>query len=272
MANQKNSVGEVQKPSSKAQLTREYRATGGQWSEHEQLRSTEIMSYMQYMKHQYWQVVSASTGNETACTAGARYQELDTCQSTGKIGGSKSGCGFVSSTIREISSKAANAGASLSRGSGASCEKKWLREAFSSAGKRHYDDDPPSSFARSWQTRIAVNNAGQSYYASSRNGKARSEVASKILSREITGTNKIRCCSIHLPKFSACHRNEVNGISILLPFDVTAWARALRARACALMIAWPQRVKDIEHAIFAATPGVADCPRHCLSEGEGVTS
>ena len=57
MANQKNSVGEVQQAIKQGAITREYQAdTKHVVQALNGLRSTEIMSYLQYMQHQYMAV------------------------------------------------------------------------------------------------------------------------------------------------------------------------------------------------------------------------
>ena len=53
MANQKNSVGEVQQAIKLGAITREYKAdTNHVIQALNSLRSTEILSYLQYMQHQ----------------------------------------------------------------------------------------------------------------------------------------------------------------------------------------------------------------------------
>jgi bacterioferritin len=77
VATQKNSVGEVQEAVKRGAITREYKAD----VEHiiqalNSLRSTEIMSYLQYMQHQYMAVSLLSPGMKTEFEAHAT-QELD---------------------------------------------------------------------------------------------------------------------------------------------------------------------------------------------------
>ena len=64
MANQKYSVGEAQQAIKQGAITREYRADPGHVVQAlNSLRSIEIMSYLQYMQHQYM-AVSAVAGHE----------------------------------------------------------------------------------------------------------------------------------------------------------------------------------------------------------------
>ena len=77
MPNEKNSVGEVQEAIRKGAITREYRAdTNRVIQALNGLRSTEIMSYLQYMQHQYMAVSLLSPGLKTEFEAHAT-QELD---------------------------------------------------------------------------------------------------------------------------------------------------------------------------------------------------
>ena len=77
MANQKNSVGEVQQAIKQGAITREYKADVGHVVRAlNSLRSTEIMSYLQYMQHQYMAVSLLSPGMKTEFAAHAT-QELD---------------------------------------------------------------------------------------------------------------------------------------------------------------------------------------------------
>src|SRR5258708_21924115 len=77
MPNQKKSLGEVQQAIKQGAITREYKgdaqriilALNG-------LRSTEIMSYLQYMQHQYMAVSLLSPGLKTEFETHAT-QELD---------------------------------------------------------------------------------------------------------------------------------------------------------------------------------------------------
>ena len=77
MPNQKNSVGEVQEAIRKGAITREYKAdTKRVIQALNGLRSTEIISYLQYMQHQYMAVSLLSPGLKTEFEAHAT-QELD---------------------------------------------------------------------------------------------------------------------------------------------------------------------------------------------------
>jgi bacterioferritin len=77
MPTEKNSVGEVQEAIRKGAITREYRAdTKRVIQALNGLRSTEIMSYLQYMQHQYMAVSLLSPGLKTEFEAHAT-QELD---------------------------------------------------------------------------------------------------------------------------------------------------------------------------------------------------
>ena len=77
MANQKNSVGEIQQAIKQGAITREYQAdTKHVVQALNGLRSTEIMSYLQYMQHQYMAVSLLSPGMKTEFSAHAT-QELD---------------------------------------------------------------------------------------------------------------------------------------------------------------------------------------------------
>src|SRR5262245_57125181 len=77
MATQKNRVGEVQQAIKQGAITREYKADAGRIIQAlNSLRSTEIMSYLQYMQHQYMAVSLLSPGMKTEFEAHAT-QELD---------------------------------------------------------------------------------------------------------------------------------------------------------------------------------------------------
>ena len=77
MPTEKNSVGEVQEAIRRGAITREYRAdTNRVIQALNGLRSTEIMSYLQYMQHQYMAVSLLSPGLKTEFEAHAT-QELD---------------------------------------------------------------------------------------------------------------------------------------------------------------------------------------------------
>jgi bacterioferritin len=75
--NQKNSAGEVQQAIRQGAITKEYRADSQRIVQAlNGLRSTEIMSYLQYMQHQYMAVSLLSPGLKTEFDAHAT-QELD---------------------------------------------------------------------------------------------------------------------------------------------------------------------------------------------------
>jgi bacterioferritin len=77
MANQKNSVGDVQQAIKQGAITREYKAdTKHVIQALNGLRSTEIMSYLQYMQHQYMAVSLLSPSMKTEFDSHAT-QELD---------------------------------------------------------------------------------------------------------------------------------------------------------------------------------------------------
>jgi bacterioferritin len=77
MANQKNTVGEVQQAIRMGPITREYKADPKHIVQAlNDLRSTEITSYLQYMQHQYMAVSLLSAGLKTEFEAHAT-QELD---------------------------------------------------------------------------------------------------------------------------------------------------------------------------------------------------
>src|ERR1043165_10156527 len=77
MANQKNTVGDVQHAIKQGAITREYKADARHVIQAlNSLRSTEIMSYLQYMQHQYMAVSLLSPGMKTEFEAHAT-QELD---------------------------------------------------------------------------------------------------------------------------------------------------------------------------------------------------
>jgi len=95
MAHQKNNVGEVQHAIKQGAITKEYKAD----SKHviqalNGLRSTEIMSYLQYMQHQYMAVSLLSPSMKTEFDSHAtqeldhanrladRVQQLAACRST----------------------------------------------------------------------------------------------------------------------------------------------------------------------------------------------
>ena len=77
MANQKNSPAEVQHAIKQGAITQEYKADSQKIIQAlNGLRSTEIMSYLQYMQHQYMAVSLLSPGMKTEFEAHAT-QELD---------------------------------------------------------------------------------------------------------------------------------------------------------------------------------------------------
>jgi len=114
MANQKNSVGEVQEAIKQGALTREYRADVGHVVRAlNSLRSTEIMSYLQYMQHQYMAVSLLSPGMKTEFAAHAT-QELDHANRLADRVQQLGGVPIYDP--KEISSKAANVGVSPEQG------------------------------------------------------------------------------------------------------------------------------------------------------------
>jgi bacterioferritin len=77
MPNQKNSPGEVQQAIRQGAITREYKGDAQRIVKAlNALRSTEILSYLQYMQHQYMAVSLFSPGLKTEFEAHAT-QELD---------------------------------------------------------------------------------------------------------------------------------------------------------------------------------------------------
>ncbi len=108
MANQKNSVGEVQQAIKQGAITREYKADVGHVVRAlNSLRSTEIMSYLQYMQHQYMAVSLLSPGMKTEFAAHAT-QELDHANRLADRVQQLGGVPIYDP--KEISSKAANVG------------------------------------------------------------------------------------------------------------------------------------------------------------------
>jgi bacterioferritin len=108
MSNQKNSPGEIQQAILQGALTREYKADAQRVVQAlNGLRSTEIMSYLQYMQHQYMAVSLLSTGLKAEFEAHAT-QELDhdnrLAERVQQLGG------VPIYDPKEISSKAAIAG------------------------------------------------------------------------------------------------------------------------------------------------------------------
>ncbi len=111
----KNSVGEVQEAIRRGPITREYKAD----MEHvvralNSLRSTEIMSYLQYMQHQYMAVSLLSPGMKTEFAAHAT-QELDHANRLADRVQQLGGVPIYDP--KEISSKAANVGVAPEQGS-----------------------------------------------------------------------------------------------------------------------------------------------------------
>src|SRR5688572_19547574 len=77
MSNEKHSVGEIQQAIMQGAITREYKADAQRIAQAlNRVRSTEIMSYLQYMQHQYMAVSLLSPGLKTEFEAHAT-QELD---------------------------------------------------------------------------------------------------------------------------------------------------------------------------------------------------
>ena len=110
----KNSVGEVQEAIRRGPITREYKAD----MEHvvralNSLRSTEIMSYLQYMQHQYMAVSLLSPGMKTEFAAHAT-QELDHANRLADRVQQLGGVPIYDP--KEISSKAANVGVAPEQG------------------------------------------------------------------------------------------------------------------------------------------------------------
>src|SRR5688500_13320590 len=107
MANQ-NSVGEVQQAIKQGAITREYKADMNHIIQAlNSLRSTEIMSYLQYMQHQYMAVSLLSPGMKTEFGAHAT-QELDHANRLADRVQQLGGVPIYDP--KEISSKAANVG------------------------------------------------------------------------------------------------------------------------------------------------------------------
>jgi bacterioferritin len=103
-----NSVGEVQQAVKQGAITREYKADVERIIQAlNSLRSTEIMSYLQYMQHQYMAVSLLSPGMKTEFEAHAT-QELDHANRLADRVQQLGGVPIYDP--KEISSKAANAG------------------------------------------------------------------------------------------------------------------------------------------------------------------
>ena len=109
-----SSVGEVQQAIKQGAITREYKAD----VEHmiqalNSLRSTEIMSYLQYMQHQYMAVSLLSPGMKTEFAEHAA-QELDHANRLAERVQQLGGVPIYDP--KEIASKAANVGVSAEQG------------------------------------------------------------------------------------------------------------------------------------------------------------
>lgn len=114
MLNQKNSVGEVQHAIKQGAITREYRAdTNHVIQALNSLRSTEIMSYLQYMQHQYMAVSLLSPSMKTEFATHAS-QELDHANRLADRVQQLGGVPIYDP--REMSSKAANFGVAPQQG------------------------------------------------------------------------------------------------------------------------------------------------------------
>lgn len=114
MATQKNSVGEVQQAIKQGAITREYRADLDHVIQAlNSLRSTEIMSYLQYMQHQYMAVSLLSPGMKTEFSAHAT-QELDHANRLADRVQQLGGVPIYDP--KEIASKAANVGIAPEQG------------------------------------------------------------------------------------------------------------------------------------------------------------
>ena len=108
MPNQKHSSGEVQQAIMQGAITREYKGDSQRIIQAlNGLRSTEIMSYLQYMQHQYRAVSLLSPGLKTEFEAHAS-QELDHANRLADRVQQLGGVPIYDP--KEISSKAANVG------------------------------------------------------------------------------------------------------------------------------------------------------------------
>jgi bacterioferritin len=108
MPNQKNSPSEVQQAIKQGAITREYKGDAQRIIQAlNALRSTEIMSYLQYMQHQYMAVSLLSPGLKIEFEAHAT-QELDHANRLAERVQQLGGVPIYDP--KEISSKAANAG------------------------------------------------------------------------------------------------------------------------------------------------------------------
>jgi bacterioferritin len=114
MANQKNTVGDVQHAIKQGAITSEYKADAKHVIQAlNGLRSTEIMSYLQYMQHQYMAVSLLSPGMKTEFDAHAT-QELDHANRLADRVQQLGGVPIYDP--KEIASKAANVGISPEQG------------------------------------------------------------------------------------------------------------------------------------------------------------
>jgi bacterioferritin len=108
MANEKHSAGEVQQAIKQGAITREYKADTRRIIQAlNGLRSTEIMSYLQYMQHQYMAVSLLSPGFKSEFEAHAT-QELDHANRLAERIQQLGGVPIYDP--KEIASKAANVG------------------------------------------------------------------------------------------------------------------------------------------------------------------
>jgi bacterioferritin len=108
MANEKHSPGEVQEAIKQGAITREYKADTRRIIQAlNGLRSTEIMSYLQYMQHQYMAVSLLSPGFKAEFEAHAT-QELDHANRLAERIQQLGGVPIYDP--KEIASKAANIG------------------------------------------------------------------------------------------------------------------------------------------------------------------
>jgi bacterioferritin len=109
-----SSVGEVQHAIKQGAITREYKADVDHVIQAlNSLRSTEIMSYLQYMQHQYMAVSLLSPGMKTEF-AGHAAQELDHANRLAERVQQLGGVPIYDP--KDIASKAANVGVSAEQG------------------------------------------------------------------------------------------------------------------------------------------------------------
>jgi len=114
MPNQKNSPGEVQQAIRQGAITREYKGDARRIVQAlNALRSTEILSYLQYMQHQYMAVSLFSPGLKTEFEAHAT-QELDHANRLADRVQQLGGVPIYDP--KEISAKAANVGVVAEQG------------------------------------------------------------------------------------------------------------------------------------------------------------